>query len=203
MKIYNATQPLDIGTETLLNQLQSENEWSHMRSSLLAALHTLLDSFPMDYYPVGAAPNRQHLSAFQDAVAALKAAWKDVAPAQRGDIQQQPRQQQQAKGLDQQQAPQQPHSSMSREAAGAGPQAGPEGQHAAVTVLSEGQHEPEAAAAAFQEALVLDGSAAALVLARMNTIHLIRLLEELVALMEQLYDVVEQVTEHMVSCKCC
>jgi hypothetical protein len=202
MKIYNATQPLGDGTETLLKQLLSEREWTHMRSSLLAALHSLLDSFPMDYYPAGAPPNRQHLSALQDAVSALKAAWKDVGPAQRGDVQQ-PWQQQQAKGLDQQQAPQQLHSSMTREAAEAGPQGASGDQHSAVTVLSEGQHKPEAAAAVFQEALVVEGSAAAMVLARMNTIHLIRLLQELVALLEQMYDIVEQVTKHMVSCKCC
>lgn len=40
--IYNATQPLTTSTEHLLNQLLSEQEWSHMRSSLLAALQVCI-----------------------------------------------------------------------------------------------------------------------------------------------------------------
>jgi hypothetical protein len=41
------------------------------------------------------------------------------------------------------------------------------------------------------------------VLARLNGAHITKLLEDLVLLLEQLYDVAEQASEHLVACKCC
>jgi hypothetical protein len=178
IKIYNSMQPLDAGTDRLLQQLLSEREWSHMRSSLLASLQELTDAFPMDYYPIGAPPARQHLAALRKAISALKAAWKKAAPAH---IQAQ----------------------AASSAQSAGQQQEASTDHAAVTVLDKGQHEPAAAADVFKDPLVVEDSPAAHVLARMNTIHLIKLLQELVVLLEQLYEVVEQVGQHMISCKCC
>lgn len=182
IKIYNSMQPIDAATGTLLQQLLSEREWSAMRSSLLAALQELVDAFPMDYYPAGAPPDRQHLTALQGAVEALKSAWQKAAPALKQQQQQWPAQ--------------------TTGSSAAGEQQGA-ADHAAVTLASQGQHEPAAAAAVFKDALVLEGSPATQVLARMNTIHLIKLLEDLMLLLEQLYDTVEQVGEHMVSCRCC
>lgn len=187
--IYNATQPLDASTARLLGQLLSEDEWSHMRSSLLAALQELTDAFPMDYYPVGAPPDRQHLTGLQEAVTALQAAWKQAKPAQAQHLQQD------SEGSGARAAQQQ-------EVGAAGAGAGAE--HAAVTVLAEGQQEPPAAAVeVFKEPLVADDSPAAHALARMNTIHLMQLLQDLVTLLGQLYDAVEDVSMHMVSCRCC
>lgn len=193
MKIYYSMQPIDAATGYLLQQLLSEREWSAMRSSLLAALQELVDVFPMDYYPAGSAPDRQHLASLQGAVNALKGAWQKTAPALK--------QQQQQRSVPQ-----------LGSSTAAGPQVGGDGEqqgaaaaadHAAVTLAAQGQHEPAAAAAVFKDPLVLEGSPATQVLARMNTIHLIKLLEDLVLLLEQLYDTVEQVGEHMVSCRCC
>lgn len=178
IKIYNSMQPIDTATGAVLQQLLSEQEWSHMRSSLLATLQELTDSFPMDYYPAGAPPDRKHLTELQAAVGALRSAWQKAAPAY------------------QQQVP-------AGSAQTAGQQQGVSTDHAAVAVQAEGQHEPAAAANVFKEPLVMEDSPAAQVLARMNTIHLIKLLQDLVLLLGQLYDVVEQVGEHMVSCKCC
>lgn len=184
INIYNATQPLDASTDRLLSQLLSEDEWGHMRSSLLAALQELTDAFPMDYYPVGSPPDHQRLTAMQQAVDALQAAWKQAKPAQqqRTSTQQQQHQRPQQQGE-------------------AGPLGGAE--HAAVTVRSEGQAEPGAAVEVFREPLVDEDSEAAQVMARMNTIHLIKLLQDLVVLLGQLYDAVEGVSMHMVSCRCC
>lgn len=190
IKIYNSMQPIDAATGVLLQQLLSEREWSAMRSSLLAALQELVDAFPMDYYPAGAPPDRQHMTALQGAVEALKSAWQKAAPA----LKQQQHQQQQW--------PAQTGSSAAGQQGGGGEQQGA-ADHAAVTLASQGQHEPAAAAAVFKDPLVLEGSPATQVLARMNTIHLIKLLEDLLLLLEQLYDTVEQVGEHMVSCRCC
>lgn len=194
IKIYNSMQPIDAATGALLQQLLSEGEWSAMRSSLMAALQELVDAFPMDYYPAGAPPDRQHLSALQGAVEALKSAWQEAAPA-----------------LKQQQVQQQQWSAQTGSSA-AGEQGGGGGEqqqgaaaadHAAVTLASQGQHTAAAAAAVFKDPLVLEGTPATQLLTRMNTIHLIKLLEDLVLLLEQLYDTVEQVGEHMVSCRCC
>jgi hypothetical protein len=178
IKIYNSMQPLDSGTDRLLQQLLSEQEWAHMRSSLLATLQELTDAFPMDYYPAGAPPDCQHLTSLRNAISALQASWKKAAPAH---IQAQ--------------------AASSAESAGQQQEASTD--HAAVTVLDNGQHEPAAAADVFKDPLVVEDSPAARVLARMNTIHLIKLLQELVVLLEQLYEVVEQVGQHMISCKCC
>lgn len=182
IKIYNATQPLDEATSQLLQQLLSEDEWSAMRSSLLATLQELTDTFPMDYYPASAPPNRQHLLALQSAVAALQDAWKETTPTKSKQQQQQ-----------QQQEPQQ----------GGGQAAELESSHAAVTVAPDTAAAGEAAADAFKDPLVVEGSPAAMVLARMNTVHLIKLLQDLVLLLEQLYEVVAQVSGHMITYRCC
>jgi len=177
IKIYNATQPLDEATSQLLQQLLSEDEWSAMRSSLLAALQELTDTFPMDYYPAGAPPNRQHLLALQSAVAALQDAWKETSPAKSKQQQQQQQ--------------------------GGGQAAELSVGHAAVTVAPDTGAAGEAAADVFKDPLVVEGSPAAMVLARMNTVHLIKLLQDLVLLLEQLYEVVAQVSGHMITYRCC
>jgi hypothetical protein len=58
-----------------------------------------------------------------------------------------------------------------------------------------------AVAAAFADPLVPDGSPAASVLARLRAVHLVKLLEELVQLLEQLYDVARRSSENLVSCR--
>jgi hypothetical protein len=159
-------------------------------AAVIHQLQELTDTFPMDYYPVEAPLNRQHLTALQEAVTALQAAWKQAKPAHTQRLQQQ--QQQVSKDgrapADQQE--------MGASAAGV--------QHAAVRVLPEGQQDiPAAAVEVFKDPLVPDGSPAAHALARMNTIHLMQLLQDLVVLLGQLYDAVEDVSMNLIECRCC
>lgn len=152
-------------------------------------MQELTDAFPMDYYPVGAPPNRQHLTALQEAVTALQAAWKQAKPAQVQRLQQY------------QQASSDCGAPTKQQEVGGG---AADVQHAAVTVLPEGQQDlPAAAVEVFKDPLVPDGSPAAHALARMNTMHLMQLLQDLVVLLGQLYDAVEDVSMNMISCRCC
>jgi hypothetical protein len=183
-KLFGACNPLDEGTEQLMHSLLSSEQWNSMRDTLLASLQELVDAFPMDYYPAGA-PDGQHLAAFQAAVERLAAAWSS--------------------------------DQLAHKATGAGSSSSSAGnaqsdQHA-VTIT------PEAAAAAgsaeegdaaalelgdvFRDPLVPAGTAAAGVLARLHMAMLVRMLKELVELLQQLYEMATAVSDSMLRFKCC
>jgi hypothetical protein len=185
-KLFGACNPLDEGTEHLMHSLMSSDQWNSMRAALLASLQELVDAFPMDYYPAGA-PDGQHLAAFQAAVERLAAAWSS--------------------------------DQLAHKAAGAANSSGCAG------VASGGAHSdqhavtitPEAAAAAaeegdaaalevadvFRDPLVPAGTAAAGVLARLHMAMLVRMLKELVELLQQLYEMATAVSDSMLRFKCC
>jgi hypothetical protein len=204
IKIYNATQPLEPATAVLLAQLLSEAEWADMRASLLAALQELVDAFPCDYYPRRGGPDRAHLRALQAHLVALQAAWQQRRLLGPSSAQQQQQQQQKAVSAAAAAGAAAPADVSAMQDNSSGRDGAQQQQQPAAVVVDIMRREPAASAApVFQDPLVPEGSDAAAVLARLNGAHITKLLEDLVLLLEQLYDVAEQASEHLVACKCC
>lgn len=74
--IYNAMHPLVDTAACHTDELTASAEWLTMRSALLAALQELINTFPMDYYPISCVADRQKIQDFSESVQSVKVAWK-------------------------------------------------------------------------------------------------------------------------------
>lgn len=183
-KLFNATHPLDEVTSDLMYQMLSSHQWLDMRTALVASLQELVDTFPMDYYPVDRAPDHQYLTAFQNSVHALAAAWQSNQIAHKAVVA----------------GSSSGSSKQGRATAACGAAA-----HA-VSISSAAEAAAMSAAAlddVFGEPLVAADSAAAGALSRMNVAMIVRMLKQLADQLQQLYDIATIVSGSLLRFKCC